>query len=328
MGMPKALLVRTDGMSQIHAWLQVMAPHTTTTFVTVPDDDIVAVRIQRDAPVAAASNTHASRTTFVRNNEPGQGYWGSIASVLPHVTNDWVVIAPVDASPNADVLRALTSAAETHAHNIDAVVPMTLSGAHGHPVVVRREALLTYGAQGARGGLRAALQDMRVRHERVDAPNILHNHDEPMLPVNVMSVASAHHQQGCLLVRRRVFIEEQDVPEDLEIDGHDEDCLHVMAHAGEWLVGTARVSRVGDAVAKVQRVAVLLPWRKHGVGAKLMSAIEARARSELSCTSATLGAQLSAVPFYERLGYVAEGEVFLDAGIPHRTMTKPLRVVA
>ncbi len=124
-------------------------------------------------------------------------------------------------------------------------------------------------------------------------------------------------------MRRRVFIEEQEVPEDLEIDGLDEACVHVLAEHrdgdGWHPVGTARLRVSEEGTAKAERVAVDASLRGHGVGWQIMRRLEARAWAD-GHEAVVLGAQLTAMPFYEKLGYSAYGPEFLDAGIPHRMM--------
>jgi len=127
-------------------------------------------------------------------------------------------------------------------------------------------------------------------------------------------------------IRRIVFVEEQAVPAELEWDELDEISEHFLAFENaapeSKSSGTARMRVVGN-VAKAERVAVLSRARRLGLGRLLMDAIEDRARTR-NLSIVTLNAQLSALPFYQRLGYRAEGEVFLEAGIEHRAMTKAL----
>lgn len=126
--------------------------------------------------------------------------------------------------------------------------------------------------------------------------------------------------ERCFAIRRRVFVEEQGVAPADEWDGLDDVCLHWLAWNGEEAVGTARLRDVaGD--WKAQRVAVLPEFRKHGAGAALMRALEAEAWRR-GAARLLLHAQTAVVPFYERLGYSAEGPVFDEAGIPHRKMSK------
>ena len=140
--------------------------------------------------------------------------------------------------------------------------------------------------------------------------------------MNVKRVETVGELARCLELRRVVFIEEQQVPEDLELDQTEQDCTHFIATAGDVDVGTARLKPV-DGKAKAQRVAVLKSHRKSGIGKLLMSALEDEAKKQ-GLSSVVLSSQVSAVPFYERLGYVAHGPVYVDAGIDHRDMTKKL----
>ncbi|MCE8015845.1 GNAT family N-acetyltransferase [Halomonas sp. MCCC 1A17488] len=121
-------------------------------------------------------------------------------------------------------------------------------------------------------------------------------------------------------IRRVVFIEEQQVPLEEEWDGRDDACRHFLALRGEAPLGTARLLPDGH----IGRVAVLREARGLGVGAALMrAAIEAAHR--LGHDRVELAAQTHALAFYENLGFVAFGEVFLDAGIPHRNMRLTLK---
>jgi predicted GNAT family N-acyltransferase len=127
-------------------------------------------------------------------------------------------------------------------------------------------------------------------------------------------------------IRRIVFVEEQSVPADLEWDELDEISEHFLvfenAAPESESLGTARMRVVGN-FAKAERVAVLARARKLGLGRLLMNAIEDRARTR-RLSAIQLNAQLSALPFYQRLGYRPEGEVFTEAGIEHRAMAKAL----
>ena len=128
-----------------------------------------------------------------------------------------------------------------------------------------------------------------------------------------------------MAIRIAVFVEEQNVPPELEPDEFDDSALHLLAvdaATGDAL-GTARVVDKGSGLAKIGRVAVLQSARGRGVGQTLMAcALDHAARA--GQTVAALDAQVHVIPFYERLGFVVEGPVFDDAGIPHRRMTRPL----
>lgn len=117
-------------------------------------------------------------------------------------------------------------------------------------------------------------------------------------------------------IRRKVFIDEQNVPQEEEWDGLDPACQHFLAMLDGQPVGTARL--LPD--AHIGRVAVLANARGTGIGVLLMQAAIEAAR-HAGHLQVVLSAQVHALAFYERLGFVAHGDEFLDAGIPHREMT-------
>ncbi|MEL6218408.1 MAG: GNAT family N-acetyltransferase, partial [Pseudomonadota bacterium] len=126
-------------------------------------------------------------------------------------------------------------------------------------------------------------------------------------------------QPACLAIRAEAFIEEQGVPEELEVDGEDAFCRQYLGELNGEPLATARV-RVTDGKAKIQRVAVRRAARGTGLGAMLMRSILTELQADPQITEAVLDAQLEVIAFYERLGFAAEGEEFLDAGIWHRRM--------
>lgn len=137
-----------------------------------------------------------------------------------------------------------------------------------------------------------------------------------------LAVALTEDLAACHALRRAVFIEEQSVPEDLEVDGLDAEALHWLATWEGEPVGTARAILRGD-TGKIGRVCVLGTMRGKGIGRALIRA----AVAELSARGflkARLGSQVHAIPFYEALGFAAEGPVYDDAGIPHRDMVLAL----
>jgi len=122
-------------------------------------------------------------------------------------------------------------------------------------------------------------------------------------------------------IRHSVFVIEQDVPVELEWDGLDAQCTHLLAaDADGQPVGCARVLSDGH----IGRMAVLAPWRGRGVGRRLLQAAIAAAAAA-GFEEAQLNAQTHALGFYEREGFIAHGPVFDDAGIAHRTMRRRLR---
>jgi predicted GNAT family N-acyltransferase len=157
----------------------------------------------------------------------------------------------------------------------------------------------------------------------------------PASEVEVLLVRSLEQLTEALAIRRSVFIEEQGVPESEEIDEHDRDpaavtsAVHMLARLEECAVGTGRLllSYPPGTNAHIGRVAVLAEWRRSGVGTAVMRALEGAARQR-GFAGITLAAQLPAIAFYERLGYTARGDVFLDARIEHRWMDLAFDAVA
>lgn len=122
-------------------------------------------------------------------------------------------------------------------------------------------------------------------------------------------------------VRETVFIGEQQIDPALEYDDLDPVSIHVVGMIDGEPVTTARLRPIGDGIGKVERVATIQSARGQGYAKQIMLEVESIARvSELN--ELKLGAQLTALPFYERLGYEAYGDEFLDADIPHRMMKK------
>jgi predicted GNAT family N-acyltransferase len=123
-------------------------------------------------------------------------------------------------------------------------------------------------------------------------------------------------------LRYAVFVIEQQIPADLEVDDDDEIATHLVALFEGRAVGTLRMVRHGH-TAKIGRMAVAAPWRKKGIGRDLMEFAAVTAALG-NVGEITLAAQLSARNFYKRLGYVEEGQPFTDANLPHIRMRKVL----
>lgn len=138
--------------------------------------------------------------------------------------------------------------------------------------------------------------------------------------MKIVEVSTPVEMDAVRDLRRAVFVVEQKVPEDLEWDGLDPVARHLLALApGGAPAGTLRWRVVGDA-GKVERVCVAADHRGSGLGRKLMERVLEDIRATPGLRRAKLGAQVSAIPFYESLGFKAHGPVFDDAGIPHRDM--------
>ena len=147
-----------------------------------------------------------------------------------------------------------------------------------------------------------------------------------MAAFHVIRVTNLEQMLQALEVRRRVFIEEQQVPEALEIDEHDGDpaqittALHVLALHERSPVATGRLLFAHDGgPAHIGRVAVLAQHRRAGYGRAVMHALHELAR-ERGIHDITLAAQLHAIGILRATGLRVHGDVFLDAGIEHRWM--------
>lgn len=133
-----------------------------------------------------------------------------------------------------------------------------------------------------------------------------------------LDIARVTDLTDCHALRRRVFMEEQQVSAEDEWDDLDAGAWHYLARRDGRPVGSARVLLEGDA-GILTRVCVLADQRGQGTGAALTRAAVGDLRAA-GYARARLAAQTHAIGFYERLGFVAEGPEFMDAGIPHRWM--------
>ncbi|WEK55905.1 MAG: GNAT family N-acetyltransferase [Candidatus Cohnella colombiensis] len=125
-------------------------------------------------------------------------------------------------------------------------------------------------------------------------------------------------------IRKTVFVVEQGVAEEIEIDQYEDIANHVLVYDGEKPVGTGRVRFIDqNQIAKLERICVLPEYRKLHFGEKIMQALEQIAK-ESGVLKAKLHAQTHAAPFYEKQGYITSSEVFMEENIPHVLMIKQL----
>ncbi len=138
--------------------------------------------------------------------------------------------------------------------------------------------------------------------------------------MKVIQVSNDKERAAAFLIRQKVFVEEQKVPLEEEIDSFEDEALHFVAYHNDKPVGAGRL-RLFDHFGKVERVCVLQQARGTGAGRALMETIEASI-SAAGKPKAKLNAQCQAEEFYQKLGYETISDQFLDAGIPHVTMLK------
>lgn len=126
-----------------------------------------------------------------------------------------------------------------------------------------------------------------------------------------------------LQIRKQVFVKEQHVPIELEVDQDEAHAIHFVLYEEEQPLATLRLLPIDEEKIKLQRMAVLKEARQKQLGKQLILFAEHFAK-EQGFSFITLGAQQTAIPFYEKIGYHSEGEPFMDAGIPHLMMSKKM----
>ncbi|HEY2987122.1 MAG TPA: GNAT family N-acetyltransferase [Candidatus Binatia bacterium] len=136
--------------------------------------------------------------------------------------------------------------------------------------------------------------------------------------IRVRQVVSEKDLKRAFSIRIRVFVREQGVPEEIELDEDDRRAIHFLATVEGKPVGTARLV-IKNERAKIGRMAVLKSYRDKGVGKALLErAIELARKRRAKLIF--LNAQVPVIGFYERIGFRCVGRVFMEAGIPHRKM--------
>lgn len=140
---------------------------------------------------------------------------------------------------------------------------------------------------------------------------------------DVKLVTTDEDRERAFALRKEVFVKEQGVPLNLELDEHDETAIHFLVNDGNKTIATARLREIEPKVGKVERVCVLNSYRGKRLGVLIMETVE-RYASEINYQKLKLNAQAYAVPFYEKLEYVVTSPEFMDAGIPHRAMEKKI----
>jgi predicted GNAT family N-acyltransferase len=138
----------------------------------------------------------------------------------------------------------------------------------------------------------------------------------------VRAARSSSEVDEALELRRRVFVGQQGVTLEADRDGLDPEATHIVAIDGGRVIGTCRLV-FDDGLARLGRMAVEDEARGRGIGAALLAVAEAHARAA-GATRIRLHAQLAARSLYERGGFEARGEEFMEEGIPHLTMEKLL----
>jgi predicted GNAT family N-acyltransferase len=138
--------------------------------------------------------------------------------------------------------------------------------------------------------------------------------------MNVILVETPEQLKDAYSVRVKVFVDEQKVPSEEEIDQFEDAASHFVVYDNGKPIGAGRLRDL-DGVGKVERICVDADYRKKGIGKLLMDSIEAEGKNR-GFTTFKLNAQTQATNFYRLLGYEVCSDEFLDAGIPHLAMKK------
>jgi predicted GNAT family N-acyltransferase len=122
-------------------------------------------------------------------------------------------------------------------------------------------------------------------------------------------------------IRRKVFVEEQQVPIHIEMDEYDDSAIHFVGYQIVQPIAAGRIRELESGLGKVERVCVLSEYRGQQIGVMMMNEMEEYARAH-GIFRLKLNAQTHALAFYEKLGYEITSDEFMDAGIPHKSMEK------
>ena len=138
--------------------------------------------------------------------------------------------------------------------------------------------------------------------------------------MNVRQVTTDKEREDAFQVRMTVFVEEQKVPPEEELDAHDETAIHFISYDEEKAVAASRL-RFVEEYGKLERICVLKTYRGRDIGKQIIHEMEAVILKN-GYKKAKLNAQTHAQVFYQKLGYETVSGEFMDAGIPHVTMIK------
>ncbi|SFD39301.1 Predicted N-acyltransferase, GNAT family [Lentibacillus persicus] len=138
----------------------------------------------------------------------------------------------------------------------------------------------------------------------------------------VRLVNTPEEKQQAFDVRTTVFVDEQKVPPEVELDEFDDEAIHLIGYDASEPIAASRI-RFVDSYGKLERICVLKDQRGRSYGADMIKTMEEIITNE-GYHQAKLNAQTPAINFYEKLGYKVISDEFIDAGIPHVTMTKQL----
>jgi len=143
-----------------------------------------------------------------------------------------------------------------------------------------------------------------------------------MRHLEIRLIKNQHELEQVFEIRKQAFVQEQDVPLELELDGLDDDADHVIVYYNEKPIGCARI-RINE-YAKLERVAILKQYRNRGFGTQLMHYLIDYCKSK-NITEIRLHSQTYVSDFYEKIGFITRGKPFFEAGIEHAEMYMKIR---
>ena len=138
------------------------------------------------------------------------------------------------------------------------------------------------------------------------------------MSLNTHVATSEKEIQDALSIRKAVFVEEQQISQELEFDGLDDECIHFVGYSNSDPISAGRLRILND-TGKVQRICVLKDFRGLDAGKQVMEKIHQTA-TDHNLSQLVLNAQETAIPFYEKLGYTISSDYFYEAGIRHAEM--------
>lgn len=139
----------------------------------------------------------------------------------------------------------------------------------------------------------------------------------------VIIAQTKEQRDDAFYIRKKVFVEEQNVPLHIELDEFDLESTHFVLYEKGEPIGAGRIRLIDETTGKIERISILPQYRGRNFGKLIMEEVEKEARSH-RLQKLKLNAQIHAIPFYEKLGYVVTSPEFLDADIVHRAMEKNL----
>lgn len=143
------------------------------------------------------------------------------------------------------------------------------------------------------------------------------------MKIKIIDAKESNQISNCFAIRKTVFVEEQGVPVDEELDDFDDISIHALALIDNKPVATGRLILSKKKLAKVGRMAVLDNFRRTGIGSRVLLFLEKKA-IEKNIDEISLHAQEYVMDFYKNHGYIERGNLFLEAGIKHIEMFKKL----